>query len=178
MAERTFQNPYDVLPEVPSLDVSSDDIAHEEELDGTHRFDGMGVNGENVSPHLRWSGQPAETKSFAVTCFDPDAPTASGFWHWLVVDLPADVTELPRDAGSSNASLPGGAFHARNDFGEKKYCGAAPPPGHGQHRYIFAVHALSAEKLGVDEDATAAFVGFNLTFATVARGLITATFER
>jgi Raf kinase inhibitor-like YbhB/YbcL family protein len=178
MAERSFPNPYDILPKVPPLTVASDDVNHGEELGTAHRFAGMGVDGENLSPHLSWSGHPPETGSFAVTCFDPDAPTGSGFWHWLVVDIPADVTELARGAGSGATPLPAGAFHVRNDFGEHAYGGAAPPPGHGPHRYIFAVHALDTDKLGVDESATPAFVGFNLSFHTIARGLVIPEFAR
>jgi len=139
----------------------------------------MGMTGGNVSPQLRWSGAPAGTQSYAVTCFDPDAPTGSGFWHWVVFDIPASVTELPRGAGSGDgAGLPSGAIHARNDTGEHGYIGAAPPPGHGDHRYVFAVHALEVPTLGLDASASPAYVGFNLTFKTLARGTIIAVYGR
>src|SRR2546423_2553284 len=123
--------PHDFLPEVPSLEVTSDDIGHGEVFPDTCLADQMGMTGDNLSPHLRWSGAPAETQSFAVTCFDPDAPTGSGFWHLVVFDIPADGTELPRGAGSGDMNgLPKGAIHARNDTGAACYVGAAPPPGH------------------------------------------------
>ena len=173
MSEPSFPNPYDILPPVPSFEVTSDDVGHGDTLGDEHVYDALG--GENLSPQLRWSGYPPETKGFAVTCFDPDAPTGSGFWHWVVVDLPADVHELPRGAGSEDAPLPGGAFHARNDYGAKCYGGAAPPPGPA-HRYIFAVHALDTDKLGVDENTSPAAVGFNLGFHTLARGLLIAEY--
>ena len=139
---------------------------------------GFGCGGGNKSPHLSWSGVPAGTKSLAVTCFDPDAPTGSGFWHWVVFDIPADVTELPRGAGSDDkVGLPEGAIHARNDAGDQAYIGAGPPPGHGPHRYVFAVHALDVDKLGPDASASPAFVGFNLGFHTLARAVMVPTYE-
>ena len=124
-------------------------------------------------------GFPDATRSFAVTVYDPDAPTGSGFWHWAVCNIPATVTELRRGAGSSNdAGLPGTAVTVRNDAGLRGYLGAAPPEGHGPHRYVFAVHALDVDALDVDSDATPAILGFNLTFHTLARAVLVATFER
>jgi len=171
--------PYDYLPPVPALKLTSDDIADGKPLPNPCVADIMGCTGDNQSPHLRWSGAPADTKSFAVTCFDPDAPTGSGFWHWVLFDIPAAVTELPRGVGSGDmAGLPAGAIHARNDTGAPGYVGSAPPPGHGEHRYVFAVHALGVPTLGLDANATPAYVGFNLTFNTLARGVIVSVFGR
>lgn len=129
----------------------------------------------NLSPQLSWSGAPEGTKSFAVTCYDPDAPTGSGFWHWTVANLPADVTELAE--GASSAGLPRGAVEGRTDFGEPGFGGAAPPPGHGPHRYIFTVFAVDTEKLDVTPGNSGAVFGFNLHFHTLAKASITGVYE-
>ena len=171
--------PYIYFPPVPGIELTSEDLEHGGRVPETHHADSMGMTGGNVSPQLRWSGAPEGTQSYAVTAFDPDAPTGSGFWHWVVFDIPASVTELPRGAGSGDGSgLPGGAIQVRNDAGEQGYTGAAPPPGHGDHRYVFAVHALEVPTLGLDAGAPPAFVGFNLTFNTLARGVIVAVYGR
>jgi Raf kinase inhibitor-like YbhB/YbcL family protein len=178
MADRLrAPHPYDVLPEVPSFTLESEDIADGEMLSDDQVFNSFGMSGNNISPQLGWSGFPPETRGFAVTCYDPDAPTHSGFWHWVLFDLPAEVTELPRGAATGDqAALPAGAVHARNDYGTRDFGGAAPPAGDPPHRYVFAVHAVDQEKLGVDGDASPAVVGFNLTFHTIARAHITAVF--
>lgn len=126
----------------------------------------------DTSPQLAWSGAPEGTKSFAVTCFDPDAPTGSGFWHWTVANIPADVSEIP-----TGGPVPSGAVEGRTDYGAPGFGGAAPPPGHGPHRYIFTVFAVDVETLDVTPDNSGAVFGFNLFFHTLAKASITATYE-
>ncbi|MEV0096416.1 YbhB/YbcL family Raf kinase inhibitor-like protein [Streptomyces sp. NPDC050738] len=163
--------PHAFHPPVPSFTVVSDDI----EPGAVLKDDQVYAVG-NLSPHLRWEGFPAETRSFAVTCFDPDAPTGSGFWHWSVVDIPVTVTELPVGAGSGAfAGLPEIAVQARNDYGSKDFGGAAPPAGE-THRYVFTVYAVDTEKLGTDGDTSPAAVGFNLRFHTVGRAQLVAEY--
>lgn len=176
--ERTRSpNPYDFLPAVPSFSLTSDDLAPDAELDLLHVH--HSGSGSNLSPHLRWSGYPEGTRSFAVTVFDPDAPTGCGWWHWQVVDLPADVTELPRGAGAADGSLlPSGAVQMRNDYGDFGFGGAGPPPGDMPHRYFFVVHALPVESLALAPDTTNAVVGFTLSVQALGRATLVNTYAQ
>jgi len=163
-------NPYELLPSVPSFTLTSTDVR-----DGQPLADAQVAAKGNTSPQLSWSDAPEGTKSFVVTCFDPDAPTPCGFWHWVLVDVPGDVTSL--DTGAASGALPGQAFHCRNDGGEKAFMGAAPPANDQPHRYFFVVHAVKEETLGVDSDATPAVVSFNLAFKTLGRAIIHGTYQ-
>ena len=179
MADQPIRpNPYDFLPRVPSFTLTSSDVTDGGVLRMPQVSGVMGAGGEDRSPQLSWSGFPEGTKSFAVTVFDPDAPTASGFWHWAVANIPASVTELPSGAGDKdNPQLPQGAVQLRNDGGFAGYVGAAPPVGHGPHRYFVVVHAVDTEKLDVTAESTPAVLGFNLFFLTLARASLVGTYE-
>lgn len=171
-------SPYDFLPAVPSFTVTSTDIADGKTLSKAQVSGIFGAGGEDVSPQLSWSDFPKETKSFVVTIYDPDAPTASGFWHWAVLDIPANVTQLPSNAGDPAAKLlPEKAISLKNDGGGARYIGAAPPAGHGPHRYFVVVHAVDVESLGVGPDASCAYLGFNLFSHTLARAILIPTYE-
>jgi Raf kinase inhibitor-like YbhB/YbcL family protein len=180
MSDARPPGPYDFLPEVPSFTVTSTDIQEGQTLPERHRSGAMGVpGGEDVSPQLSWSDAPEGTRSFAVTCYDPDAPTGSGFWHWAVANIPASVSELPAGAGSPGSNdLPEGALTLANDAGMKGYVGAAPPSGHGEHRYYFAVHAVDTEKLELPENASPAYLGFNLFSHTLGRAVLVGVFQQ
>lgn len=167
-------DPYELLPEVPTFTLTSNTMNDGETMPAAQT-----APGGNTSPHLSWSGFPPETKSFVVSCFDPDAPTPAGYWHWTVVDIPAEVTELPEGAGQSDLQLEGAAAHIRIDSGDWAYYGANPPAGDRPHRYIFAVHALDVDSLEVDpEEVTATTVSFMTLFHTIARARLTVTFQQ
>lgn len=173
-------DPFARLPAAGTFTLSSDDVTDGAAWAPAQMSGSLGVEGgRDVSPQLRWSGAPEGTESFAVTIYDPDAPTGSGFWHWAVANVSASVTELPTGAGdASGAGLPAGAYQLPNDTRGVGFVGAAPPPGHGAHRYFVVVHALDVADLGVPADGTPAYLGFNIASHILARAVLTATAER
>lgn len=171
-------NPFARLAEVPRLTVTSSTIPPSGELEVAQYSGALGVpGGQDMSPHLAWSGAPDTAKSYVVSVYDPDAPTISGMWHWAVANLPASVTELPEGAGAADFALPEGAICLPNDSRMRQYVGAVPPQGDGPHRYFFIVSALDVESLPVPEDATPGLLNFFMLGHVVARGAIVATGE-
>ena len=160
-----------------SFKLWSNDLKEGGRMPEAQVFNGMGYTGGNRSPHLAWEGAPEGTKSFVVTCYDPDAPTGSGWWHWVVANIPASAKELAAGSGSGKG-LPAGALQTRTDFGAPGYGGACPPPGDHPHRYLFTVFAVKADKLDVNPDTSAAVVGFNLHFNTLAKAQIMGLYKR
>ena len=168
------REPYADLPELPTFTLTSEDIKDGDQAPDWMLSKAMGIEkGEDTNPQLSWSGFPEETKSFVITCYDPDAPTPSGFWHWTASNIPADITSVARGAADELK-----AVKHTNDGGTDSFMGFAPPEGHGAHRYIVAVHAVGVEKLDVPADATPAYLGFNLFGQAIARALITGTYEQ
>lgn len=164
-------DPYAQLDPVPSFIVESDDLDPDLPLKAPQY--GEAAGGSDTSPHLAWSEVPEGTKSFAVTAFDPDAPTGSGFWHWAVFNIPADVRTLPTGAGSPDSgALPAGAVTLPNELRQRSFTGATPPEGTGEHRYFFVVHAVDVESLEIDPESTPAVLGFNLHFHTLGRAIL------
>ena len=159
--------------------LTSPDFAEGSTLPQRFEFKGFGCAGDNQSPALRWSGAPAGTQSFAVTAYDPDAPTGSGWWHWFVVDLPLGLNGLAADAGAEGgAQLPAGARHIRNDYGAYAWGGMCPPAGDKPHRYVFTLHALSVPRLDIPDDASAALAGFMVNAHSLAKASFTVTYGR
>ena len=159
--------------------LSSPDVPAGGTIDKRFEFDGFGCSGQNRSPALEWSGAPAGTRSFAVTVYDPDAPSGSGWWHWFVVNIPADVNALKADAGAvGSVNLPKGAAHVRIDYGVAGFGGVCPPEGDPPHRYVFTVHALGVEKLEIPADATAALAGFMVNGNAIGKASFEARYGR
>ena len=172
-------HPYEALQRlrpVESFTVTSTDVAEGEPLARPQWSTAAG--GVDRAPQLSWSGFPERTRSFAITCLDPDAPSGSGWWHWAVANIPVTTTSLPTGAGDDEGSgLPDGAVQLRNDSGQRRFVGAAPPEGHIPHRYFVVVHAVDVETLDV-ADATPAVLGFNLFFHTLGRARLVAWYQR
>jgi len=168
--------PFSMENNMTQFQLTSPDIREGHFMAKTFEFNGFGCDGPNHSPALSWQHAPAETKSFALTVYDPDAPTGSGFWHWLVSDIPASVTGLAQGAG--HGQLPAAARSFLNDYGIREFGGACPPVGHGMHRYQFTVWALPEETLAVPDNASAAVVGFVLNATALAKATLTATYAR
>lgn len=159
--------------------LSSNDITAGKFMAKAQEFNGFGCTGDDVSPHLTWKNAPAGTKSFAITVYDPDAPTGSGWWHWQIVNIPANITEVAANAGSTKKTLaPSGSMQIKNDYGSRGFGGACPPVGHGIHHYRFTVHALSVEKLALPEDASGALAGYMINANTIATATIEALYQR
>ncbi|MFB4426986.1 YbhB/YbcL family Raf kinase inhibitor-like protein [Streptomyces sp. QL37] len=170
-------DPFARLPQAASFTVTSTTVTDGAAWPPEQHSSGL-PGGKDTSPQLSWSGAPDGTKSYAVTVYDPDAPTGSGFWHWAVADIPATVTELPEGAGDDTGSqMPEGAYQLPNDARVARYIGAAPPAGHGPHRYFVVVHALDIPSTGVPADATPAVLGFTMAGHTLGRAVLTATAE-
>ena len=162
-----------------TLTLSSKDIAEGEFMSKAQEFNGFGCTGGDLSPQLTWSGVPEGTKSFAITAYDPDAPTGSGWWHWQIVNIPHTVTEIAAGAGSTKKELaPAGSMQIANDFGYRGFGGACPPEGHGIHHYRFTVHALSVEKLELPEEASGALTGYMINANTIATSTIESLYKR
>jgi Raf kinase inhibitor-like YbhB/YbcL family protein len=159
--------------------LTSTEVHQGQRIAAAHVFNGMGCTGNNLSPALSWSGAPAGTKSFALTVYDPDAPTGSGWWHWVVYNIPANVTSLPSGAGDASKNLlPAGAAQGNTDFGTPGYGGPCPPAGDKPHHYIFTVYALNTDKLDIPANATAAYVGFNIHGHQLGKATLTALYGR
>ncbi len=165
--------PYEMLPKVPSFTVVSDQFENGDVMPIQTTGEG-----DNTSPSLSWEGFPKETKSFLINCFDPDAPTPAGFWHWTVAQVDPEITHLRTDAGRSDETLPTGAFHLRNDGSQHDYMGPMPPVGDRPHRYVFAVHALDVPNLDIGPDTSATAAAFQALEHTLARGIVMGTYQR
>lgn len=158
--------------------LTSDEIVHGEFMSNTQEFTGFGCEGGNRSPALSWSGAPKATQAFAITVYDPDAPTGSGWWHWQIVNIPKEVNQLTAGAGNINGKkIPKGSLQIENDYGTTGFGGACPPKGDGAHRYQFTVHALS-KKLELPAGASGALTGYMINAHSLDSATIEALYKR
>jgi len=159
--------------------LTSPTIKHKGTIGNEHVFNGFGCSGGNVSPELRWERAPKETKSFGVTVYDPDAPTGSGWWHWVIFNIPPSVTTLPAGAGKPDSTAaPQGSVQSMTDFGQPGFGGPCPPQGDKPHRYIFTVFALKLDQLPLKPDASGAMVGYYLNQNTIRKASFTGLYGR
>jgi hypothetical protein len=159
--------------------LQSAEIKPDAKIDDAQVYKGFGCEGGNVSPSLKWTNAPAGSKSFAITVYDPDAPTGSGWWHWIMFNIPASVTSLPAGAGEpAGGKAPQGVVQSRTDFGKPGYGGPCPPKGDKPHRYIFTVYALKTDKIDAEADASGAVVGFMLNANKLAKASFTGKYGR
>ncbi|WP_022942333.1 YbhB/YbcL family Raf kinase inhibitor-like protein [Psychromonas hadalis] len=162
-----------------SFTLSSQDISTGEFMTKNQEFNGFGCSGKDLSPQLQWGNAPKNSKSFAITVYDPDAPTGSGWWHWQVVNRPVTTMMIASNAGSTTENLlPAGSLQIKNDYGSRGFGGACPPAGHGIHHYRFTIHALSVEKLELPEDASGALAGYMINAHTIESATIEALYQR
>jgi hypothetical protein len=153
-----------------AFSISSSNIKSGDTISDKHSFNGFGCNGENISPQIGWKNPPKDTKSFAILVYDPDAPTGSGWWHWVLVNIPVTYSELPPNFGNQDQfALKDGIIQVRNDYGFHKYGGPCPPQGDKPHRYVFTIHALKVDKIDLEAGATSALAGFMVNQNTIAK---------
>ena len=174
---KELSNEYITVKQYEGLEVPTFTLSSSVLTDGAPMPESATAEAGSLSPDLTWHGFPEDTASFMLTCFDPDAPIPSGWWHWAILDIPSSMTHLEAGAGASDLMLDGPAFHLRGDAGEASYFGAAPPAGDRPHRYVFTVHALDTDSLGLDDDATPAMASFVALEHTIARASLTVTHQ-
>ena len=167
------------IEKTPSFELTSQDIKPGSSIKIKHVFDGFGCVGDNLSPQLSWNNAPAETRSFAITAYDPDAPTGSGWWHWVVLNIPKNYTSLPQGFGTNNEfELSNSITQIKNDFSQHNFGGPCPPEKDKPHRYIFTIYALKKDQISLNKDATSALAGFMINANMIAKKSFTAYYGR
>jgi hypothetical protein len=167
------------LSNAKTFQIKSNDIKFGEVISQKHVFNGFGCDGKNISPQISWNKLPKGTKSLALSVYDPDAPTGSGWWHWILVNIPVDYTEIPKNFGAkNNFELDGKILQIRNDFGQFAFGGPCPPKGDKKHRYVFTIHALKTSNLNLKDSDTAALAGFMINANEIAKASFIGFYKR